>query len=73
MTFTIPKKQRSPLAVVEGASRNNLCEKPLFIAVSSVFPYFSICTLLLSLSLKWSALRFDKQFDCSTFNEDQEY
>ena len=30
MTLTIPKKQMSPLAVVEGANRNNLCEKTSF-------------------------------------------
>ena len=77
MTFTIPKKQMSPLAVVEGANRNNLCEKTSFRSfIFYFFPYFFICTLFLSLSSKWSALRFDKQFDCSvqqTFNEDQEY
>lgn len=73
MTFTIPKKQMSPLAAVEGANRNNLCEKTSFRSFIFYFsPNFSICTL----SSKWSALRFDKQFDCSvqqTFNEDQEY
>ena len=29
MTFTIPKKQMSPLAVLEGANGNNLYEKNL--------------------------------------------
>ena len=39
MTFTIPKKQMSPLAAVEGANRNNLCEKTSFVALSFIsFP-----------------------------------
>lgn len=48
MTFTIPKKQRSPLAVVEGASRNNLCEKTSFhccIFCLSLFLYLYIIVI----------------------------
>lgn len=78
MTFTIPKKQMSPLAVVEGANWNNLYEKkPRFVASSFIsFSVYLFVHYFLSLSSEWSALRFDKHLDCfvqQTFNEDQDY